>query len=73
MSRRTAIALGVLVSAVLFALAHGEPLQFAGLAALGVVLALLVQRTKRLVPSFVTHASFNATALAFVIHQRVGH
>jgi len=46
---------------------------FAGLFALGVVLALLVQRTRRLVPSFVTHASFNATALATVIHQRAGH
>ena len=73
MSPRAAIALGVVVSAVLFGLAHGEPLQFAGLVALGVVLALLVQRTRRLVPSFVTHASFNATALAFVIHQRAGH
>jgi membrane protease YdiL (CAAX protease family) len=73
MRRRTAIALGVVVSAVLFALAHGEPLQFFGLVALGIVLALLVQRTRRLVPSYVTHASFNATALAAVILQRAGH
>jgi membrane protease YdiL (CAAX protease family) len=61
------------VSAVLFGLAHGEPVQFVGLALLGVVLALLVYRTKRLVPSFVTHASFNAAALAVVIAQRAGH
>jgi membrane protease YdiL (CAAX protease family) len=73
MSRRAAVVLGVLVSAVLFALAHAEALQFVGLVALGVVLATLVQRTRRLVPSFVTHASFNATALVAVILQRAGH
>lgn len=72
-SKRSAVTLGVVVSACLFGLAHGEALQFAGLALLGVVLALLVQRTKRLVPSFVTHASFNATALVALIVQRAGH
>jgi len=70
---RGALTLAVIVSACLFGLAHGEPLQFAGLAALGVVLALLVHRTKRLVPSFVTHASFNAVAIVALIHQRAGH
>lgn len=72
-SRRVAVTLGVVVSACLFGLAHGEALQFAGLAAFGVVLALLVYRTKRLVPSFITHASFNAVALVAVIAQRAGH
>jgi len=70
---RTAVTLGVVVSACLFGLAHGELLQFVGLAALGVVLALLVHRTKRMVPSFITHASFNAVALVAVISQRAGH
>ena len=43
---------GAVVGApLLFALAHGERLQFAGLALLGVVLAVLVARTRRLVPS----------------------
>ncbi|HVA70114.1 MAG TPA: CPBP family intramembrane glutamic endopeptidase [Acidimicrobiales bacterium] len=73
MSSRSAVTLGVLVSAVLFGLAHGEPVQFAGLALFGVVLAVLVQRTKRLVPSFVTHVSFNAVALVALIAQRAGH
>jgi hypothetical protein len=73
LSTRASVALGVGVSAVLFGLAHGELIQFAGLALLGVVLALLVYRTKRLVPSFITHASFNATALAAVIAHRAGH
>lgn len=72
-SRGMAVAVGVVVSAVLFGLAHAEPLQFVGLVALGVVLALLVYRTKRLVPSYMTHASFNATAVVVLIHQRWGH
>ena len=63
-------ALAVVVSAVLFAAAHGEPLQFAGLALLGVVLAVLVERTGRLVPSVITHASFNAVAFAALMVQR---
>jgi hypothetical protein len=73
MSTRRAVTLGVLISAVLFGLAHGEPVQFAGLALFGVVLAVLVQRTRRLVPSFVTHASFNAVALVALMAQRAGH
>jgi hypothetical protein len=72
-TRRTAVVLGVLGSAILFGLAHGEPLEFAGLAALGVVLAVVAYRTKRLVPSYLTHASFNATAFIMVIHLRSGH
>jgi membrane protease YdiL (CAAX protease family) len=72
-SPRTAVTLGVVISAVLFGAAHGEPLQFAGLVFLGVILAILVHRTKRLVPSYLTHASFNATALVAVIAQRAGH
>ncbi len=73
LSRRGALAVGVVVSAVLFGLAHGEPLEFAGLVALGVVLALVLYRTRRLVPSYVTHASFNATAVVALMYQRAGH
>jgi membrane protease YdiL (CAAX protease family) len=73
LSRRAAVVTGVIASAVLFGLAHGEPLEFVGLAALGVVLAVVVYRTKRLVPSYVTHASFNATAVVAIIYQRAGH
>ena len=71
-SRATVVG-AVLLSAVLFALAHGEPLQFAGLAFVGVVLAVLVQRTKRLIPSIVTHISFNGVAIAAIVSQRNGH
>lgn len=61
------------LSACLFALAHGEPLQFVGLAFLGVVLAVLVKRTGRLTPSIITHVSFNAVAMISLIAQRTGH
>lgn len=70
---RVNLIVGVVVSAALFALAHGEPLQFAGLFLLGLVLATLVWRTKRLVPSIVTHMSFNGVAIAALVSQRSGH
>ncbi len=70
---RVGVVLAVVLSAALFALAHGEPLQFAALFFLGVVLATLVWRTKRLVPSIVTHMSFNGVAVAALIYQRSGH
>ncbi|MFZ1062647.1 MAG: CPBP family glutamic-type intramembrane protease [Acidimicrobiales bacterium] len=71
--RRGGTVVAALVSACLFALAHGEPLQFVGLAVLGFILAILVKRTQRLVPSIITHASFNAVALVSLVHQRAGH
>lgn len=70
---RRAVVSGVLVSAGLFALAHAEVVQFAGLAFLGVVLAVVMQRTRRLTPSIVTHVSFNAVAVIALISQRAGH
>lgn len=68
---RTIGAVGV--SACLFALAHAEALQFVGLALFGVVLALVLRRTQRLVPSVITHVSFNAVAMVSVISTRLGH
>jgi membrane protease YdiL (CAAX protease family) len=70
---RNAGLFGVVLSAALFALAHGEPLQFVGLFFLGLVLAGLVWRTRRLVPSIVTHMSFNGVAVVVLIHQRSVH
>jgi membrane protease YdiL (CAAX protease family) len=63
----------VVLSACLFALAHGEALQFVGLALFGVVLALVLRRTQRLIPSMITHVSFNAVAMVGLIVQRSGH
>lgn len=70
---RVGAAVAVLLSACLFALAHGEPLQFVGLALFGVVLALVLRRTQRLLPSIITHVSFNAVAMVGLIVQRSGH
>jgi len=63
----------VVLSACLFALAHGEALQFVGLALFGVVLALVLRRSQRLLPSVITHVSFNAVAMVGLIMQRSGH
>ena len=68
---RLAVAIGVVVSALVFASVHGEARQFAGLAGLGVVLAVVAWRTKRLLPNVLTHVSFNAVAMASVIAHRV--
>lgn len=70
-SRALAVGLAALGSAVLFALAHGEPLQFAGLALVGLVLALVVEFTGRLWPAVLTHVGFNGVAYAVLVAQRV--
>ena len=72
-SVRGATLSAVLVSAVLFGLAHGEPLQLPGLIFLGVVAALLFQRTGRLMPSIITHVSFNGVAMVALLAQRSTH
>jgi len=72
-STRLRVVLSVSISALAFAAAHAEPTEFVGLFALGVVLAYLVYRTNRLVPSVLTHVSFNAVALVSLLIQRSGH
>jgi membrane protease YdiL (CAAX protease family) len=59
--------LAVLVSGVLFGLAHAESLQLLGLATFGVILGAVSYRTGRLGMNMVAHASFNALALAAVV------
>jgi membrane protease YdiL (CAAX protease family) len=60
--------LSILGSALLFALAHFEPLQFLGLLAVGCVLAGLMWWTRRLGASIVAHATFNLVALVALVH-----
>ncbi|WP_298210441.1 type II CAAX endopeptidase family protein [Ferrimicrobium sp.] len=60
--------LAIIGSALLFALAHFEPLQFAGLFAVGCVFAGLMWWTKRLGTSIVAHATFNLVALLALVH-----
>jgi uncharacterized protein len=61
--------IAIVVSALAFALAHFEALQFAGLAVFGLVLALLAWRTRRLAPSIAAHMAFNAVAVVTVLHN----
>jgi uncharacterized protein len=65
---RTPLPVAVVGSALLFALAHFEAVQFAGLAVFGVILALMAWRTSRLTPGIGAHAAFNAVALFAVVH-----
>ena len=61
----------VAVSAVVFGLTHFQPIQLLGLAAFGVVLAVLVRRASgRLGPALVAHMAFNATTVALLVATR---
>ncbi len=64
---RIGILLGALVSALLFGLAHGDPVLFPSLAALGFVNALLYARTANLTAPVVLHGLSNALGAAFLI------
>ncbi len=60
-------ALAIVVTGVLFGLAHAESLQLLGLALFGVILSFVSYRTGRLGMNMVAHATFNFTALAAVV------
>ncbi len=53
----------VLLSAALFGIVHFQPIELPGLAAFGVVLALLAYRTGRLGPGLIAHITFNASTI----------
>lgn len=59
--------LGIAVVAVVFAAIHQSGVEFPGLLAVAVVFGLARHLTGRLGLSIITHMSFNATALVFVI------
>ena len=60
----------IVITGLLFALAHFESVQFAGLALFGVVLGYLAWLTGRLGPSIGAHMAFNAAAVLSVVHLR---
>lgn len=67
---RAGPALSIVVTGLVFGLAHFEKLQFLGLAGFGVVLAYLAYRTGRLGPSILAHIAFNTTTIiAFVLQH----
>jgi len=53
-----------LLTGVVFGAAHGEFVQLAGLALVGTILAVIVQRQRRIAPAIFTHAGFNLIALS---------
>ena len=69
---RIGVLLGGLVSALLFGLAHGDPVLFPSLAALGFVNALLYARTANLTAAVVLHGLSNALGAAFLIASSLG-
>ena len=70
---RRGVALATMTSGLLFGLAHGELVQLPGLVAVGVVLAVVYERTSRLLPSVLVHVGFNSLTLVALLAQRGGH
>jgi uncharacterized protein len=62
-ARAAGVVLAVIGDGLLFGAAHGEWVQFAGLAGFGIVLAAVSYRTGRLGMNMVAHASFNLIAI----------
>ena len=62
-ARAAAVVLAVTADGLLFGAAHGEWVQFAGLAFFGIVLAAVSYRTGRLGMNMVAHATFNLIAI----------
>lgn len=62
------VVLAVLLDGVVFGLAHFELLQLLGLAAFGVVLAVLATRFRRIGPCIFAHAAFNLVAVLSVAY-----
>ncbi|MHB8294193.1 MAG: CPBP family intramembrane glutamic endopeptidase [Acidimicrobiales bacterium] len=63
LERRIGGLAAIAVSALVFGLAHYEPLQLLGLVVFGVALAVLARWTGRLGAGIFAHAAFNATAM----------
>jgi hypothetical protein len=60
-------ALAIVVTGVLFGLAHAESLQLLGLATFGIILSFVSYRTGRLGMNMVAHATFNLVAVAAAV------
>ena len=61
--------LAIISTGIIFGLAHLEPLQLLGLAAFGMVLALMAYRLRRLGPGIFAHATFNLAAILAIAHS----
>jgi membrane protease YdiL (CAAX protease family) len=70
--RTISFALAALVSSLVFALLHLEPVLLPALLILAVILCALFERTGSLLPSFVAHATFNSFAVSLIILAGLG-
>ncbi len=70
---RGGTAVAIAISALLFALAHGELVQIPGLFMIGVVLAVVYARVQRVLPCVLVHVGFNLTTVGVLFSQRFGH
>jgi membrane protease YdiL (CAAX protease family) len=61
-------ALPIVTSGLIFAAAHVQAVQFAGLAIAGTLFAFIRHREGRIAPSIFAHAGFNAIALMVTFH-----
>ena len=66
-ARRVSFILSALVSSVIFALLHLEPVLLPAIFILAVILCALFERTGSLLPPFVAHATFNSFAVLLII------
>jgi uncharacterized protein len=71
-AKRASFALSALVSSVVFAALHLEPVMLPALLILAVILCALFARTGSLLPSFVAHATFNSLAVLLIILGGLG-
>lgn len=60
------VAIGAIVSSLIFALAHGEPATIIGVFPLGIVLALVFEKSKSLWPPIIIHAANNTFAIGLL-------
>jgi membrane protease YdiL (CAAX protease family) len=61
--RRYSVGVAIVLSALLFAIGHANPWQFASAAVGGLLLGWLYWRTGSLVPCFLAHAAFNGLSV----------
>ncbi len=64
--------LAIVITGVLFGLAHAESLQLIGLATFGIILSFVSYRTGRLGMDMVSHASFNLVAVVATVWSGAG-
>jgi len=71
-SSRLGDGLAIAASALMFALAHFQPIQFPGLLLFGVVVGYVAHRAGRLGPAIFTHIGFNSTTVVVLLLDRYG-